>query len=197
MKTLAIRPDTETPGPRLVRGIRHLLAQPTLAWYLLNAQLRLRHKASVPVSVRLVGRARVRGEGRIVFGQGVVIEGTITPVELVAHRAGRIEIGDGTYINYGVSISAHELVSIGRGCHIGHYVFIYDNDLHGIEDKYRLPPSRPVVLEDGVWLGTRVVVLKGVRIGHDAVVGAGSVVTRDVPPRTVVAGTPATCVRTF
>lgn len=56
-------------------------------------------------------------------------------------------------------------------------------------------PRRPVVIEDDVWLGARVIVMPGVRIGSQAVVGAGSVVTRDVPPRAVVVGVPARAVR--
>jgi acetyltransferase-like isoleucine patch superfamily enzyme len=54
-----------------------------------------------------------------------------------------------------------------------------------------------VVIEDRVWLGARAIVLKGVRIGHDAVIGAGAVVTSDVPPRSVAVGVPARVVRQF
>ena len=179
------------------RGLRLVLQHPSLLWPLLNAQLRLGRKAQVPISVRLTGRAWVGGGGRIVFGERVRITGATVRSEFVAHPQGRIEVGEGTFLNYGVSISAHEAVSIGRECQIGQYVIINDNDYHEIEDKRRLPPSRPVVLEDRVWLGARVIVLKGVRIGHDAVIGAGSVVTRDVPPRSIAVGVPAQVVRTF
>jgi acetyltransferase-like isoleucine patch superfamily enzyme len=183
--------------PSGTRALRRLLREPQMAWYLLNAQLRLRGRARVPPSVRLVGRACVEGGGAVELGEAVVIRGTRVPVELIAHRGGRIEVGAGTFINYGVSVSAHESVRIGRDCHIGHYAFIYDNDYHDIEDKRRLPPSAPVVLEDRVWLGTRVQVLKGVRIGHDSVIGAGSVVTRDIPPRSIAVGMPAKVVKRF
>ncbi len=179
-----------------VRGLRRVLAEPGLALQLLNAQIRLR-RARVPISVRLLGRARAFGKGQIVFGDRVRLIGTTVPVEFVAHRGGRIEVGAGTFINYGVSVSAHELVSLGRDCNIGQYAIINDNDYHDIEDKYRLPPSRPVVIEDRVWLGARVIVLSGVRIGHDSVIGAGSVVTRDIPPRSVAVGMPARVVRQF
>jgi maltose O-acetyltransferase len=125
------------------------------------------------------------------------MDGDITPVELLAQPGGLIEVGDATFINYGTSISAHQRVTIGRACHLGHYVFIFDNDYHDVENKLTLPESRPVVIEDRAWLGTRATVLKGVRIGHDAVIGAGSVVTRDVPPCSVAAGVPARIVRRF
>jgi acetyltransferase-like isoleucine patch superfamily enzyme len=66
-------------------------------------------------------------------------------------------------------------------------------------DQHELPGAglvvRPVAIEDRVWIGARAIILKGVTVGHDAVVAAGSVVTRDVPPRTVAAGVPARVVR--
>ncbi len=176
---------------------QRLIREPSLAWQVLNAQLRLGRKARVPVTVRLIGRARVEGTGQITFGDRVLITGTTVPVEFVAWAPGRIAIGAQTYINYGVSISAHQLVSIGEDCLIGQYVIINDNDYHDIVQKRRLPPSRPVVIEDRVWLGARAIVLKGVRIGHDAVIGAGAVVTSDIPPRSVAVGVPARVVRQF
>lgn len=179
------------------QDIRLVIARPRLLWPVLNAQLQLRRSAHVPLSVRLLGRAWTAGGGAIDLSERVRIDGRTVRVELVARQQGRIEVGEGTFINYGVSISAHKLVSIGRECQIGQYVIINDNDYHDIEDKRRLPPSSAVVLEDRVWLGARVIVLKGVHIGHDSVAGAGSVVTHDVPPRTIVAGVPATIVRTF
>jgi maltose O-acetyltransferase len=168
-----------------------LAAEPALALQLINAQRRLARQARVPMSVRLLGRARAFGRGRIVFGDRVRLIGTTVPLEFVAHPGGSISIGDGTFINYGVSISAHERVSIGRDCNIGQYTIINDNDYHDIEDHYRLPASQPVEIGDRVWLGARVIVLRGVHIGHDSAIGAGSVVTKDIPPRSVAAGVPA------
>jgi maltose O-acetyltransferase len=183
--------------PSRLDDLRQLARRPSRLWAILNAQFRLRRGARVPISVRLRGRARVAGGGRVILGDRVRIYGTTVSVELHAWPSGRIEIGERTSINYGVSISAHESVTIGRQCFIGQYCMIDDNDYHDVEDKYRLPPSAPVVLEDRVWLGARVIVQKGVRIGHDAVVGAGSVVMRDIPPRSVAMGYPARVVRRF
>lgn len=183
--------------PPMWRAVQRLVRQPSLAWQVLNAQLRLGRKAGVPLTVRLIGRAHVEGTGQIAFGDRVLITGTTVPVEFVAWTPGRITVGARTYINYGVSISAHQLVSIGEDCLIGQYVIINDNDYHDIVHKRHLPPSRPVVIEDRVWLGARAIVLKGVRIGHDAVIGAGAVVTSDIPPRCVAVGVPARVVRQF
>ncbi|MBV9596820.1 MAG: hypothetical protein JOZ87_08145 [Chloroflexi bacterium] len=68
-----------------------------------------------------------------------------------------------------------------------------DTDQHALTTGELL--AEPVVIEDRVWIGARAIVLKGVTVGHDAVIGAGSVVTRDVPARAVVAGVPARLLR--
>jgi maltose O-acetyltransferase len=72
-----------------------------------------------------------------------------------------------------------------------------DDDYHGIEDRHSPPPPKSIILEDNVWLGARVTILKGVTIGHDSVIGAGSVVTKSIPPRSVAVGVPASVIKTF
>ena len=161
----------------------------------LNAQLRMRRKARVPLSVRLQGRVYISGCGDVVFGKGVSIVGTVVPVEFVTYASGRIEIGNHTFINYGSSIAARASVQIGSHCHLGHYTFVMDNDQHDIIRRTELPPSGPVIIEDHAWIGSKTVVLPGVRIGSRAVIGAGSVVTKDIPPRCVAAGNPARVLR--
>jgi acetyltransferase-like isoleucine patch superfamily enzyme len=192
---------SELPGTRTALSRREQFerfrANPGQLWAVLNARARLRSVPNLPLSVRLHGRARIVGGRQIRLGERVHMLGTTVPIELGALGRGRIEIGDGTFINYGVSIAAWDHVSIGQDCLIGQYTIINDNDFHDVEDKLCLPPSASVVIEDRVWLGARVIVQKGVRIGHDAVISAGSVVTRDVPPRSVAAGVPARVLRSF
>ncbi len=161
----------------------------------LNAQLRMRRKARVPLSVRLQGRVYISGCGDVVLGKGVSIVGTVVPVEFVTYASGRIEIGNHTFINYGSSIAARASVRIGSHCHLGHYTFVMDNDQHDIIRRAELPPSGPVIIEDHAWIGSKTVILPGVRIGSRAVIGAGSVVTKDIPPRCVAAGNPARVLR--
>jgi maltose O-acetyltransferase len=163
----------------------------------LNAQLQLREKIEVPLSVRLQGKVRTSGRGEIVLGPGVDLSAVVVPIELIAYEGARLLIGDGTFVNYGTSISAHQLVSIGRQCLLGHYTLILDNNEHDTERHYMLPPSDPVVIGDHVWIGSRSVILPGVRIGHHAVIGAGSIVTKDVPARSVAVGNPARVVRSL
>src|SRR5215470_7646241 len=162
---------------------------------ILNAQWQLRGKARVPLSVRLQGRVHAWGDGAVTLGEGVSLVGTVVPVELVTYDSGQIEIGSYTFINYGSSIAARASVKIGSSCHLGHYTFVMDNDQHDVLTHNMLPPSEPVVIEDNVWIGSKVVILPGVRVGSRAVIGAGSIVTRDIPPRCVAAGNPARVLR--
>lgn len=107
--------------------------------------------------------------------------------------SGRLSIGPGTNINgLGTKILVAESVTIGAGCTFSWDVQILDNDFHAMTvDGVQQPKVAPVVIGDRVWVGTRAVILKGVTIGDGAVVAAGAVVTKDVPPGAVVAGIPA------
>jgi len=98
-------------------------------------------------------------------------------------------------VNTGTSISARASVSIGARCQIANHVLIMDSDFHGLSERDKPEPPAPIVIEDDVWIAVRATVLKGVHIGRGAVVAAGAVVTRDVPPYTLVAGVPAHPVR--
>jgi acetyltransferase-like isoleucine patch superfamily enzyme len=106
-------------------------------------------------------------------------------VRLELYPGAILHIGKGTYLNRNVHIVVGESVWIGRGVKIGWDVVIMDSDLHGHSGQPATP--RPVVIEDEVWIGCRALILKGVRIGKGAVVAAGAIVTKDVPPLAVVA----------
>ena len=96
----------------------------------------------------------------------------------------------------GATIVAAEQIEIGNWVTVGANSVISDSDFHPLNpDERRANPAngrhRPIIIEDDVFLGMNCLVLKGVRIGRGSIVGAGSVVTRDVPPGVVVAGNPA------
>jgi maltose O-acetyltransferase len=159
-------------------------------WYLRDAD-------SIGTRVRLRGRPIVRNDGHMIIGSRVQLVSTAATLELVTMPGGTLEIGERTLVNYGGSIAAAQRVRIGARCLIGTHAIIMDNDFHRIEPERRLewPESKPIVIEDNVWIGARVIVLGGVTIGHDSCVAAGSVVNRDVPPRTLVGGVPAKVIR--
>ncbi len=179
---------------------RAVLAKPGKAlqmlWPWLRSRWMLRRCASVGAfSLVMNGRVVIDAQGDIRIGSRVRIRAAHLPVELAALPGGVLTIGDRTFINSGASICAQKSVTIGTNCAIGNLTLIMDTDFHTPGDHTRWPEAKPVVLEDDVWLGARVTVLKGVTIGKGAVVAAGAVVTKDVPPRTVAAGVPAKVIR--
>lgn len=112
----------------------------------------------------------------------------------------RVTLGAGTWINNGFCcIAEHSSICIGRNCLIGPNVEILDSDFHGLaiaERSVSRPEwAAPVVLEDNVFVGSNVRILKGVRIGAGAVIGNSSVVISDIPPAVVAAGVPAKIIR--
>jgi maltose O-acetyltransferase len=162
----------------------------------LRAQWYLR-SADVAKTVRLIGKPFVVNEGTMIVRDRVRLISNVATLELATGPDGVLDIGERSYINYGCSLSASKLVKIGADCQIGTHCILMDNDFHRLEPDRRneRPESKPIVLEDNVWLGGRVIVLSGVTIGEGSAIGAGSVVTRDIPPKVVAAGVPARVIR--
>ena len=162
-----------------------------------RARWQFRHRSRVGARTRLIGRAHVVicRDAEVVIGERVLIMSNFARSVFAVFPGAKLEIGSRTYLNYGLDLAATELVAIGADCLIGNHVTITDNSFHELTERSRRPSGRPIVIEDGVWIGNRAVILPGVRIGAGAIVGAGSVVTHDVPPGTVVAGNPARIVR--
>lgn len=131
----------------------------------------------------------MKNNGTVTLGNKVFLH---RHVKLSAY-GGSIEIGNNSYIGDRTEIHAGKSVKIGNGVNIAWDCNILDRDYHAFESENEVVKS--VVIEDHVWIGVRSVILKGVTIGEGAVVAAGSVVTRDVPPGCLVAGNPAKVIR--
>jgi len=122
------------------------------------------------------------------------------PVVLCTWQAGaRLEVGSNFAMTGGVLCAALS-ITIGNRVAVGANTTIVDTDFHPLNPEVRLAsPNKgnhsPVVIEDDVFIGMNSLVLKGVHIGRGSVVGAGSVVVRDVPSGVIVAGNPAQVVR--
>jgi acetyltransferase-like isoleucine patch superfamily enzyme len=129
-----------------------------------------------------------------------VIATADAPVRLTVWSAlgneGSIVIGNYCLICPGVRIGAATNISIGDSCMLAQGVFITDSDWHGVYDR-SLPVGNtiPVTIEDNVWIGDSAIVCKGVRVGKNSVIGAGSVVTRDIPENVIAAGNPAVVIK--
>lgn len=140
---------------------------------------------------RWVKLARPRGGGHLHLGS----RARLFPLVALYFETpkARIRIGRSTFLNRRTEIMAAESVTVGDNCAISWDVVISDTDYHHLMPGR--PRSAPVVIGNGVWIGSRATILKGVTIGHGAVVAAGSVVTKDVPSRALVAGVPARVIR--
>jgi len=109
-----------------------------------------------------------------------------------------IEIGD----NVGMSatvIGAKEHIKIGDNVMFGANAFVTDFDWHPVDPNLRhrsdLAPSAPTIIENNVWVGMNAQVMKGVRIGENSVIGANSVVVKDIPANVIAAGNPARVIK--
>ena len=174
------------------RYIDDALAVARAHWY-------LRKASHVGRRVRLRGRPVINAGGSIIVHDRVQLVSDVARLELGTGEGGVLEIGERTLVNYGCSIAAMERVTIGERCLIGPHCMIIDSAFHDIDPDRRLdPPSAdPITIGDNVWLGARVVVLPGVTIGKDSVVGIGSIVTRDIPENCLALGSPARVIRTL
>lgn len=113
-------------------------------------------------------------------------------VKLSAY-GGKITIGNNCYIGDRTEIHAGESVTIGNNVNISWDCNILDRDYHGFESETER--IAPVTIGDNVWIGCGCFILKGVTIGEGSVVAAGSVVTKDVPEKCLVAGNPARVIK--
>jgi maltose O-acetyltransferase len=108
-----------------------------------------------------------------------------------------LTVGARTFINYNLTALDVAPITIGEDCQIGPNVQLL-TPVHPVEPqprKDRLEAAKPIMIGNNVWLGGGVIVCPGVTIGDDSVIGAGAVVTRDIPPRSLAVGSPARVIR--
>jgi acetyltransferase-like isoleucine patch superfamily enzyme len=147
-----------------------------------------------------------RDKSKIRIGEGSRLFGDL----YTFHYGGEIVIGDNCYIGAQTKIWSAKEINIGNRVLIAHNVNILDNISHPVDWKSRHEEhmnfvetgiheavdikTQKVVIEDDVWIGFNTIILKGVRIGRGAIIGAGSVVVKDVEPWTINVGNPLRCV---
>lgn len=167
--------------------------------------------AVVGEGVRLSVRARIvnlDGADRVVIDAGAVIRGILRN-----ESGGRIEIGRSVYVGDGTIVSAAAEVVIGQATLLAHGVQVFDNDSHPIDPDERARHFRmivgqerpgsvkigkaPVRIGQRCWIGMQSFVLKGVTIGDDSIIAAGSVVVSDVPKGALAGGNPARLIKSL
>ena len=145
----------------------------------------------------------ILGYGSIFVGDNVIIGGNATFI--VSYKTNpdpTIFIGNNVYIGYASLLSCADSISIGNNVRVAEGCRIFDNNNHPVDPVARTRNEpvgendiAPVVLEDETWIGAHSTILKGVTVGRGSVVATCSVVTKDVPAMTVVAGNPAKVVK--
>lgn len=189
----------EDSTSNIVQALTHQSPRQTLSFLrsILWARWKMRSATSIGKYVKLVGHLRVTNHGRLIVGDRVLFNSYLGTSQLVVQEGAELSIGKGAFINYGADICAMTYIKIGEECRIGTHCIIMDSDFHHIELERRdqKPAPAGVTLEPYTWIGNRVTILKGVCIGYGSVVAAGSVVTKSVPPMSVVGGVPARVIR--
>ena len=156
-------------------------------WYLRSAE-----KGKM-VSVQ--GKPFIRNKGKIILGDRVRVWSIFQQVKLSVRRGGILIVGNNSRLN-GVHIAVKKKVSIGNNVRIAPYVLIMDSDFHDVNNHFSEEgKTDAVIIHDNVWIATKATILKGVTIGEGAVIGACSLVIKDVPPYTVVGGVPAKVIK--
>lgn len=156
---------------------------------------------------RVISNIFVVLKSKLLYNNSKLILGSDVYVHHSSEIRSDIEIGRGTYINGGIRILGTSKIKIGKYCAIGSGVRIissnhdisHANLQYNFENKYferGMDISKgPVTIGNNVWIGDLAIVLSGVHIGDGAVLAAGAIVTRDVPPYAIVAGNPAKIIK--
>jgi acetyltransferase-like isoleucine patch superfamily enzyme len=179
------------------------------AW-LLNRLLFAVWGVSVGARVTIRGVLFIRNYGRLSIGEGARLNSrmSVNPIGgacrtiFCVEPGAELSIGEGSAIS-NTAFSCWQRIRIGREVFIGGNCKIYDTDFHplGLEARIRndrrLTKTAPVEIGDGAFIGGHTIILKGVVVGAEAVIGAGSVVACDVPARQVWAGNPARFIRSL
>lgn len=160
------------------------------AWNFLLSRFYLRRASKLRGIILTKGRPSIENKGYMEIGHLVRIWSTVFRSRLAVKQGGYLIIGNNCRIN-GATIAVTQRVEVGNNCRLAPFCHIMDGDFHDLQDRQEEGKSAPVIIEDGAWLGTRTMVLKGVRVGQGAVVASGAVVTKDVAPYTMVGGVPA------
>jgi acetyltransferase-like isoleucine patch superfamily enzyme len=183
--------------------IRRLLARTLRRRALVRGFIR---DGLIAPDVKFTGLIDVRESGAEVrIGHGCIVEGRI----VCETKNSRVAIGNNVYFG-GSLIACAASITLGSDILVSYGGVITDSDNHSPKLSIRrrdvadwrngkhdwhLHEQKPVVIQDGAWIGAHVMILKGVEIGEGAIIGAGSVVRRSVPAWTVVAGNPAEVIR--
>jgi acetyltransferase-like isoleucine patch superfamily enzyme len=145
--------------------------------------LGLSYNAPGGAAIEIQSKATLQIRGRVQLMKG-------TSLRII--RGATCSIGDGTFINESSKVTCCTKIEIGEQCAISWGTSIIDSDMHNIiKNGETKPVQAPVVIGDHVWIGLGATILKGVSIGNNSIIGAGSIVTRSIPEHSLARGNPA------
>jgi acetyltransferase-like isoleucine patch superfamily enzyme len=173
-------------GPRSAAITEHLRLLRFIFWF--HRFERFGTHCAIGKGVRIWGAVRIFIGSYCALFDDVIISGV-----------GTLRIGDGSSIGHNTVIVCRESIDIGDNVMIAAYCYVLDVDHEFDEINVPIPKQglriKPVIIGNDVWVGAHTIILRGVKIGEGAVIGANSVITRDVPPYAIVAGNPARIVK--
>jgi acetyltransferase-like isoleucine patch superfamily enzyme len=171
----------------------HVSPNLRFAELLLEPGARLEIGAGLATERRRGNRIWVQSNGRLALGPQVWLRTQHAENQLTVFPGAAIELAAGVFLN-GAMLHAKRLIRVGERSMLGFGSRVFDADLHDLDAD---TPERvePVRIGARCWIGANVHILRGVTLGDDVVVGAGSVVTRDLPSRVLAAGVPARVLR--
>lgn len=150
----------------------------------------LNRNAHVGPHTAFYGKVRFLTAGETTVGTHLWVDGKVAMVSIMVYNTGKLVIGDYTSITWGATIEARRDVRIGNHVLFGPGASLIDDDRHLVEPDTQMYKG-PTILEDNVWIGRYAVITPGVTVGKNSVIGANSVVSRDIPPDVFAAGAPA------
>jgi len=203
-----------------IRASFSMIARFMSLGYIKTIRYKIRYGSSInlivlkKVSIKIKKSAAVSGSGVLVVGfkwpaycfrrtllavwdnGALVVTGKFTITtgcRVVVENGATLELGGGL-MNYNSSIACFKNIKIGKDVAIAENVIIRDSDNHDVLDGKHVQ-SKPIIIGDHVWIGMNSVILKGVTIGDGAIIAAGSVVNKNVPPKVVAGGVPARVIK--
>lgn len=195
----------------IIKVIRKLFYFFLRCFEILNKSIILKlNKVNFAKSVKIQGFLFLRNDGKIFIADNVKINsgyrfnpiGLKTFTSIVVKQGAKLFIDNGAGLS-NVSIVCTSSITIGKNVFIGGDVRLYDTDFHSLNFYERVKGATidadikcsPIIIQDGAFIGASCIVLKGVTIGKKSIIGAGSVVTKNIPSGEIWAGNPAKFIR--
>jgi maltose O-acetyltransferase len=138
----------------------------------------------------------INNKGNLLIGVGCSFRSFRLRQTITVRHNAKLIIGNNSFLNDGINICATQLIQIGHNAKIGDMTFIYDTDFHQISPEIPIKQI-PVSIGNNVWIGANSMILPGAVIGNHSVIAAGSIVSSEIPPKSLAMGSPAKPVKTL